>query len=804
MSPKRFRTLRFIRLVGVPLLVAASTVALGAISCSDSTTVNKPATSGAGGDTTTSSDTAGSTGSGGSIFADGGDAGCSEGQACGDGGICSGDGTCCDPALVCGASCCTTAQACSFQKCVTPGNLCVDSSDCQPDEYCDFAFAEPPETDAGAGGGCQGGAELLQGKCMPRPPECGPNEDPGDPPSCIAKCEYKPPTSAFDPVLKYSWGGQTSSPYSTDVMMTPIVVQLDDDNCDGKVNERDIPEIVFATFTQGGYYRPGTLHAISVIDGQVVDKFTVPNGVHGSSGLAAGDLDGDGVPEVVGCMAPAPGGSSCCDAQAQNTGVVAFKADGSVLWTQPDTNKVHCGYESPAIAAPNGDGNVMVLVGLTVLDGKTGAVVSELDPATSYGVRLTGFADVDKDGAQEIIDGQRAYRLNGTPLWDLRTGPDAITRGYHAVGDLDNDGTPEVVVISSSDPHGAHVLHYDANSPTGVKLIRKSVDINNGVSTKTFCNAGSEYGGGPPTIADFNGDGFADVGAAGAVGYVVLDGKKLMDPNVANDKTVMWFKTTKDCSSAVTGSAVFDFNGDGKAEVVYSDEIHLWMYDGTTGENLINETCNTTGTLFEYPVIADVDNDGQADIVMGANAYAYACNNTKQAGISIYGSATSSWVRTRRVWNQHTYHVTNIDESGAVPASEKPNWSQPGLNNFRQNKQPGAEFAAPDLIVSVFPVCSGSYGLAARVRNIGQASVPEGVVVGFYLGDPQDGNKLGEAITTKVLFTLGSEDVVLPLSSPPNSVVTAVVDDGGPPHKWVECRTDNNTSTAVDPGCGPN
>jgi hypothetical protein len=31
------------------------------------------------------------------------------------------------------------------------------------------------------------------------------------------------------------------------------------------------------------------------------------------------------------------------------------------------------------------------------------------------------------------------------------------------------------------------------------------------------------------------------------------------------------------------GSSVFDFNGDGKAEVVYSDEYHLWMYDGSTG-----------------------------------------------------------------------------------------------------------------------------------------------------------------------------------------------------------------------------
>ena len=96
--------------------------------------------------------------------------------------------------------------------------------------------------------------------------------------------------------------------------------------------------------------------------------------------------------------------------------------------------------------------------------------------------------------------------------------------------------------------------------------------------------------------------------------------------------------------------------------MVYSDEYHLWMYDGSTGNNLIPSTCDTTGTLWEYPLVADVDNDGQADIVVASNAYGITCpdNNSKQAGIRVFGSAKGSWVRTRRIWNQHTYHVTNV------------------------------------------------------------------------------------------------------------------------------------------------
>lgn len=54
------------------------------------------------------------------------------------------------------------------------------------------------------------------------------------------------------------------------------------------------------------------------------------------------------------------------------------------------------------------------------------------------------------------------------------------------------------------------------------------------------------------------------------------------------------------------------------------------------------------------------------------------------------------WVRTRRVWNQYTYHVTNVEEDGSIPAVEPANWAQPGLNDFRQNKQPGGELSAAD------------------------------------------------------------------------------------------------------------
>ncbi|EKU96918.1 hypothetical protein Lepto7375DRAFT_0844 [Leptolyngbya sp. PCC 7375] len=112
-------------------------------------------------------------------------------------------------------------------------------------------------------------------------------------------------------------------------------------------------------------------------------------------------------------------------------------------------------------------------------------------------------------------------------------------------------------------------------------------------------------GGGPPTIADFDGDGEPEIGVAGSNLYVALE----------TDGSIKWTSPTRDASSAATGSSVFDFDGDGKAEVVYNDELNLRIYDGNDG-TVIYSLPNSSGTLLEYPLIVDVDADGEAEIAL--------------------------------------------------------------------------------------------------------------------------------------------------------------------------------------------
>ena len=715
---------------------------------------------------------------------------CTNGTTCGDGGVCAGN-VCCDVALACGNACCGGGQLCSFQKCVTPGGPCVDSSDCKVDEVCDYALGD---NDAGVvpdSGSCQGGATTKTGRCMPKPPICAPDAgaDGGGPVDCLEKCEYHG-GGTFAPQLKYAWGGQITSPFGTDVMMAPIVVELDDDNCDGKVNENDIPEILFTSFINGQYTTNGTLHAISIVKGVVTDKWSKP-GINPAGQLAGGDIDGIAGNEVVAC--------------GTDGAVHAFHGDGSVYWTSPI---VSC--YMPSIADLDGDGKPEVVVDGAILNGTTGLVKA------NYSAPMAGtfaVSDIDGDGVLDIVTSSQAYHADGTRFIDT-----GVPGNWPAIGDFDKSGPPEVVAVYYA-THQISFWHYDANAVGKFSWVRQGVDINGSIPQHCVLgSAGYTGGGGPPTVADFNGDGTPDVALAGGIGYTVIDGVKAMNLANTNPQTILWGVTTTDCSSAATGSSVFDFDGDGKADVVYSDENYLRVYDGPTGTVKFS-VCNTTGTLVEFPVIADVDNDGHADIVVVSNAYAsgnpgYQCNDGKaiaQAGVRIFGDTAGSWVRTRRVWNQHAYHVTNVNEDGTIPKKELSNWTQPGLNNFRQNKQPGSEFAAPDAIVSVRAACSGPYGLLATVTNIGEAALPAGIVVGFYSGKPLTGTNLGQASTTQVLYPAQSETVFLALPNAPADVksgvtpVYAVVDDTKVAHpSWHECRADNNVGTGSG-GCqGPN
>ncbi len=836
---------------------------------------------GAGGGAAGSGGIGGEGGEGGSIFVGSGGSGGTGGA----GDLCA--GVACNPDQHCevldGMGTCvnnTCGMCSSTEICeLTPGGgaICIDNScstdvQCAANQYCNGTICvndicgpgttscvgeDLYECNANGGGQVQqytcGSTTYFESKCSSMVPGMStcPCEDDWDcPPNTV--CEVgactgtgKAPTCTLPavpfsevlPTKEIQWGGTGSGspaniavnapfPASSQVSMTPLVANLDDDNGDGLINELDFAEIIFTTYCGVDVSANGIIRAIHGggpnkgkdyfanaglnvwHEGDPLNKvYTCVEGYANSTGsLALGDLDNDGIPEIV--------------APSEVQGLVILDNKGEVI-QRLDSQWPSTGYTVAGVTLANVDGKGYseIIVGKNVFtidkDMATGKIVI-LDKFTGLGTAIghngqgpiSCVANLVGDSAQEIVVGTTTYAFptppagvtkradcamgdpsdfckgNLTIVWDgitVNAGalPTAQRDGYCAVADvlgMDEtlapspqnplNGKPEVVFISA----GFLTI---LNGETGV--MRRLVNL----------NAGSN--GGAPNVDDFDGDGFPEIGTAFGTRYMMID---LQDteptncpawPNAFSDAVMGnngnpartpgamctldadcnagavcntikgecvclhngWQRVTEDDSSRVTSSSVFDFNGDGAAEVIYNDECFFRIYDGTNAQVLFKNN-SPSRTRTENPVVADVDNDGNAEIVFCSNNDAGTCSIgiNHPNGIAVWGDASDTWVSARRMWNQHAYHVTNVMESGAIPTIEPENWKTYNgrkYNTYRSN--PRAYGVAPDLRVAGIQVSSPDAAcgqlskkldITVEIRNEGDERVGPGVVVAFY------------------------------------------------------------------------
>lgn len=660
--------------------------------------------------------------------------------------------SCAEEETLCGtgdsAACCAASDVCYGGACITPGNACQFNRECADNEYCDQGIM----------------------RCLPR--------------SEGSECTYMPPvTEDFEHVVEWSWTGEgeTVFPNHHDVMSAPMVANLNDDNGDGVVDENDIPDVVFATFDNaaGHHYANGILRAVSGADGSVHWPTTEPSfRVDSSYSVAIAELDS---------ASPGPEIVACIDLdQVRYSNVVGIvSATGNLLVT----SEIPCNGD-PSIADMNGDGIPEISV-RNHLMSPDGTLIRTFPGV----VRSATFANFDDDEDLEFVTGAGVWDMDGTALWTRDTLPEFTDV---AVGDLNLDGNPEIVGVNSS-THRVYVV----DGRTGTPIWDADVNPDDPTVAAKIAQNGNPSGGGPPTIANFDDDPEPEIALAGGYAYVVFN----------PDGSILWFDaSTRDTSSRSTGSSVFDFEGDGRAEVLYNDELLFRVYRGNDGSQYLSR-CNTSGTLQEYPIVVDVDNDGQAEIVLMENSYVFMCDPVSQ-GIHVFGHPENQWVSTRRIWNQHTYHVTNINEDGTVPRREQANWTVEGLNNFRQNVQPDGALNAPDLVAAdltpVYNGCNSHIALRMRVVNEGSASAPAGIPVTFYEVSADPAVLIGTVNTTRRLLPGESEVIELspgfevpdPARTEPYRFQAVINDPSQMPLGGVnECRPDNNSGGPVSGRC---
>ncbi|MDH4319767.1 MAG: FG-GAP-like repeat-containing protein, partial [Desulfobulbaceae bacterium] len=507
-------------------------------------------------------------------------------------------------------------------------------------------------------------------------------------------CEHKPEVGEFKPVLEWEWTGSDTFPLHNQVMMAPVVANLSDDNGDGFINQDDIPDIVFSSYYKGSYGSDGKLRAISGDGGG--ELFTVTSQpVRPGVTPATGDIDGDGISEII----------TLSDDGYLFNHVVAFENDGTLKWKSPLLLWGAHSIDIISIADLDADGLPEIICGNVVLnhDGTKKWIANSNSGVTSI------VADLNLDGKLEYTGGGFVYDCNGQLLWRVKLPGEGA--GFQGVANFDDDPYPEIVIVKSG---FVYLLEH-----TG-EIIWGPIDLPP--------DGTAQDQGGPPTIADFDSDGLPEIGVAGARCYVVFE----------SDGSIKWTMPISDTSSHATGSSAFDFEGDGSTEVVYSDEAYLRIFRGSDGTVLFKVRIGSW-TLIELPVIVDVDNDNNAEIVVASNSYP----KGGKTGIQVFGDENDTWVNTRKIWNQHAYSITNVNDDGTIPRVVANNWDT--FNNFRQNQMLNP-FGCQDLSASYLRADQGGYPesitFTARVGNSGVLAIGPGTKVSFYHGDPLAGGAL--------------------------------------------------------------
>lgn len=724
-----------------------------------------------------------------------------------------------DPEELCGAVVCADDQVCVREACRDVVGSCLEGP-CEGDSFC-------------CGDSCVD--ETM----------CVSFVDGDVQPECSGLVEI----GIFEAGIQCEWSGPPDGdpyPNHRNVLSTPMVANLPHPSGYGA-------EIVFTAYnhTDGGNEsgwgsNPAYFGVIRIVDGDQCGQLETihdpANPIIAGAPLAIGDLDNDGIPEIV--------------AQRAISGMIAFKWNFDLqvyerFWVSSGSTITSVGrWDGPSIHDLDNDGLPEVISGGEVYDGTTGA---RLNPGQSIGGAMTisVIADVDADGLPEYLAGPVYGWNTDTNQW-VQEHVGAPVGRHYAPGDFGTDG-----------PGG-----FDRNTRDGIAEIVAVIGDRALIATldgDVVLDTTGNTGGGPPTIGDFDNDGRAEFASAGGTAYRVFD----PDCTAAGDgcaaRHIRWSRPSQDLSSRVTGSSIFDFDADGQAEAIYADECFTRIYDGATG-SVLWSAFRTSCTWYENPVLADTDFDGNSEIVVGSNANCsvscpaidpihpgirceadsscpigstcgdglcrcmttadcgdgmvctaalagtpgtgQVCRASHPPGVGLQGvrvlrDSLDRWASSRPVWNQHAFSVTNVLDNLTIPRTSE--WlaafALDGTNTFRANEQGSVESTAiPDATarLAVDAACTlvpDGYLLRAEVCNRGWRPIGTGLPSTFRDGE---GTVLCTALTTSPIRMGECAPIECGgAGDAPPSISLRVNDDGSGRGTTLECVDENNAASGT-------
>jgi hypothetical protein len=294
-----------------------------------------------------------------------------------------------------------------------------------------------------------------------------------------------------------------------------------------------------------------------------------------------------------------------------------------------------------------------------------------------------------------------------------------------------------------------------------------------------------------PTIADFDGDGDVEIVIPMRYEVVMMEG----------DGTEIWRTSARYDNSSASGCAAFDFDLDGAYELVCADERDLRLYDGRTGATLFEWSDHASVTGFEYPIIADVDADGSAEIIL-------ACNigfdfETDCTGVTVLGHADNAWPPAGPVWSVHDYTPLRIRPDGRVETNIVAPWS---IHNMFKARPPGDGLA--DLLPIEGETClascvDGPWEINWVVATQGLLNQRDPISVALYAIEGETETLIAVHQVAEVEYGYQAPGVVFELTPDQwGEGIRIVVDDDGTGVGSVdECDEGNNVLEISAPVC---
>ena len=489
-----------------------------------------------------------------------------------------------------------------------------------------------------------------------------------------ADCTLPQDSNAFDIVELFSCGSGT-----VNSMSTPMVADMDGDG---------LPEIIACKNTSNSPWYSNDLLVFSGQTGALIKTINTSEYVLHGQLITIADIDGDGEAEIF--MLDRSGYLHC------------YNYSGSQRWVN---TTVAIGWNYlPTVADLMGDGTPELVCGSYILNAQNGTLLlfgTTQETGRGFGAPrgynsslhipyyLYALADIDNDGTLELCAGNSIYKINinndagtiGNTFSLLRQAADNASidnyDGQTFVLDFDGDGDLDVCVVgttheiaNASSPATAHTIYpYVWDGQTSEIIAYSSLSVNSNMGTSI------PFGG------DLDGDGLPEmVFSVSGVGMQAYAYDATQPGNMRLKHSYAPF-------GGATGATLFDFNQDGHDEIVYRGTDKLFIVDDITLDTLCAPITSYSGTIAEYPVVADVTGDGHAEIVVASAPAPWNLSNP-QGSIRVFGSATpGAWSSARKVWNQWAYNSVNINEDMTVPqyqfdpATRFPNGKQP-FNGF--------------------------------------------------------------------------------------------------------------------------